>query len=76
MSPQSTHPDQNSQLPIDQSYETAPDSRAICQPHQSDEQALEMNRSKPAIPEAPIELVINLNYAYVSNLGTLMDVLC
>ncbi len=76
VSPQAMLPDQNTPLPVDQSSETAPDSRAICQPHKSDEQAVALNRSQPAIPEAPIDLVIALNYAYVSNLGTLMDVLC
>ena len=76
VSTQVTAPNETSQaLAIASSMELCPDSLAITQPHSSIVQKPPTAASDEVF-EAPQTIVVPINYAYMSNLGSLMDVLC
>lgn len=67
-------PEVEQPAPVEQGIDGPPDVLATCQPHQSIG-LVEKDLPKPEVP-APAPQATIVNYGYVSNLGSLMDVFC
>ena len=77
VSTQATAPNEiNSALAMIGPTDRGPDPLTVSQPHSSDVGHKPPTATPDEVVESPQTIVVPINYAYVSNLGSLMDVLC